>query len=89
MYRTEIPASDLNSDAVFPGEGDYLVGLGMGYVVEVEEGNGYLSYPSSSSGADAAMPEDTLIVTFHDVGGNENYLLLTPECMVTVERANV
>lgn len=75
----KIPASELR-------EGDSLTGLDNGYVFEVEEGNGYLSYPSTSYGMAAAMPEDTILVSFHDADGEENYLLLNPECLVEVNR---
>lgn len=67
-------------------EGDFLPGLDHGYVVEVETGNGYLSYPASGYGNATAMPEDTLIITFHDANGNENYLLADPDLVLTVAR---
>ena len=67
-------------------EGDTLVGLDNGYVVEVEEGNGYLSYPRTGFGSSAAMPEDTLVITFHDAEGNENYLLASPTLELEVSR---
>lgn len=67
-------------------EGDFLPGLDNGYVVEVEEGNGYLSYPLTSTGTIAAMPEDTILITFHDADGNECYLLLPGESMISVKR---
>lgn len=67
-------------------EGDFLPGIDNGYVYEVETGNGYLSYPSTGYGTNAAMPEDTILVSFHDADGNENYLLLSPECMIEVSR---
>lgn len=75
----KIPANELR-------EGDFLPGLDNGYVVEVEENNGYLSYPMTSGGYSAAMPDDTVLITFHDAEGNENYLLLAPSCDVEVKR---
>lgn len=81
----KITAKDLRSHDV-DGEGDMLVGLDNGYVVEVEEGNGYLSYPSIGYGMNAAMPDDTLLITFHDSEGNESYLLCPPDLMVEVSR---
>jgi len=73
----KIPASALR-------EGHSIPGLDA-YVIEVEEGNGYLSYPSTSYGMAAAMPQDTLLITFNDSQGDENYILLSPECMVEVD----
>ena len=73
-------------DASEVQEGDFLTGLANGYVVEVEEGNGYLSYPSTGSGYAAAMPEDTILITFHDEEGNENYLLASPSLRLDVSR---
>ena len=61
---------------------DFLPGLDNGYVIEVVENDGYLTYP----GAQGAMPEDTVIITYHDSQGEECYLLLPPETMLTVER---
>lgn len=75
----KIPANELR-------EGDFLPGLDNGYVFEVEEGNGYLSYPSTGYGMASAMPADTLLVSFHDAEGNENYLLLSPTCELEVNR---
>lgn len=69
-------------------EGDYLPGLGMGYVfTEPETGNGYLSYPSTSYGMDTAMPDDTVLIMFHDADGEECYLILPPDSVVEVSRA--
>lgn len=81
----KIPASELRSHDTH-GEGDMLPGLDHGYVVEIEEGNGYLSYPSTGYGMSSAMPEDTLLITFHDSEGNECYLLCPPDLMVEVSR---
>lgn len=67
-------------------EGDFIPGLDNAYVYEVETGNGYLSYPSTGYGMATAMPEDTLLVTYHDADGNENYMLLSPEARLTIER---
>lgn len=73
-----IPASELR-------EGHMLPGVDNGYVYSVEENHGYLSYPSVDGGYSAAMPEDTLLVTFHDNQGDENYMLLSPNVMIDVE----
>lgn len=67
-------------------EGDFLPGLDNGYVFEVEEGNGYLSYPRTDSGQSVCMPEDTILIGFHDAEGEECYLLLPGESMLTIER---
>lgn len=75
----KIPANEIEV-------GDFLPGIDNGYVFEVEEGNGYLSYPSTSYGMNSAMPEDTVLVSFHDADGNENYLILSPECEIEVKR---
>lgn len=71
-----ILASELTEDMLIPGVD--------AYVVEVETGDGYLSYPSTDTGMNAAMPVDTILVTYHDSNGNENYLLLDPECRIEV-----
>jgi len=76
MNTENVPASELR-------EGDMLPGIGNAYVFEVEEGNGYLSYPRTGYGQSVAMPEDTVLIGFHDAEGEENYMLLNPECMVT------
>lgn len=65
-------------------EGVTITGLDNAYVFEAKTGNGYLTYPSTGSGYDAAMPEDTVVVTFHDRYGEENYLLLNPEMPLEV-----
>lgn len=74
----------VQADAV--EEGDFLPGLDNGYVVEVDENNGYLSYPRTGYGASAAMPMDTVLITFHDADGEECYLMLPGESMLTIER---
>lgn len=67
--------------------GDFIPGLGDAYVFDVETNEaGYLSYPRTDGGYDAAMPEDTIVVTFHDHAGNENYMILDPGCRVEVQR---
>lgn len=67
-------------------EGDFLPGLDNGYVFEVEEGNGYLSYPATSGGINTAMPEDTILISFHDADGEENFLLANPNMELEVNR---
>lgn len=71
--------------AKYVEEGDYLPGLDNGYVFEVEENNGYLSYPRSGYGMSAAMPEDTVLIGYHDAQGDECYLLLPGNTRLTVE----
>lgn len=75
MKTKTIPARELR-------EGDMIPGLDNAYVAEVEENDGYLSYP----GGNGAMPEDTILVTFHDSMGEENYMLLNPDSMLTIQR---
>jgi len=61
-----------------------LVGLG-GYVFEdPETGNGYLTYPSTGLGYAAAMPDDTVVITFHDDLGEECYLIVHPDFEIEV-----
>lgn len=74
---TKIPASELREGHMIPGVD--------GYVAEVEEGNGFLSYPSTGYGVGVAMPADTLLVTLHDAEGNENYMLLNPDTEIEVQ----
>lgn len=66
--------------------GDFLPGIDNGYVVESEPNDGYLSYPGGGRYT-AAMPEDTQMITFHDANGDEGYLLLPGNSLVTVERS--
>ena len=71
-------------------EGDFLPGLDNGYVIQdPETGDGYLSYPSTGYGMSAAMPADTVVITFHDSQGEENYLLCNPDMEVTVSRGDM
>jgi hypothetical protein len=67
-------------------EGDFLPGLGNGYVFEEPVTNdGYLNYPVTGSGRyDAAMPSDTMVISFHDADGEECYLLLPAGSRLTV-----
>lgn len=67
--------------------GDFLPGLDNGYVFQdPETGGGYLTYPSTGSGYDVAMPDNTVVITYHDSQGDECYLILPPESVVQVER---
>lgn len=70
-------AKDLKPGMTIPG-------LDNAYIFEKEEGNGYLTYPESGGGYAPAMPDDTVIVTFHDRNGEENYMLLHPEMPLEV-----
>lgn len=75
----------IQADAV--REGDFLPGLDNGYVFEVEDNEaGYMSYPRTGGGMDAAMPDDTVLISYHDSSGDECYLILPGESMLTVER---
>jgi len=67
------------------GTGDFLPGLDNGYVVEVEENDGYFSYPGGGR-VTAAMPDDTVLITFHDAQGDECYLLMPGDSQIQVER---
>lgn len=78
----DITAVDL-IDIIQERKGVIIDGLDV-YAFEAKKGNGYLTYPSTGSGYDAAMPEDTVVVTVHDNNGNENYLLLNPDFPMTV-----
>ena len=62
--------------------GHTLTGLDNGYVVEVEEQDGYLSVPTGRH--NVALPDDTVCVTFHDPDGNEVYLLAPGNMSVSV-----
>jgi len=64
--------------------GMVIPGLDNAYIIDVDTGKGYLTYPSTGSGYDAAMPDDTIVVTFHDREGEENYLLLNPRMPLEV-----
>jgi hypothetical protein len=79
MTTQRVTAADLMAE-------DSIPGLDNAYIVEVETGDGYLSYPRTASGYSAAMPEDTILVTYHDANGNENYMLLNPDAELIIER---
>lgn len=76
MPRENIPASELVA-------GDMLPGVGNGYVFEVEHEEGVNSF--STHGYDTYLGEFT-VVTFHDQFGDENYMILNPDCMIEVDR---
>lgn len=66
--------------------GDFLPGLDMGYVIDVENNSsGYFSYPGLNR-YPAAMPDDTILITFHDSQGEECYLLVPGDFTITVSR---
>lgn len=69
-------------------EGDFLPGLNNGFVfTDPEPNDGYLSYPRGhyGGGPDVAMPGDTIIITFHDAEGEECYLLMPADSLLTVK----
>ena len=66
-------------------QGDSLPGLDNGYVIDVEENDGYFSYPGGRDSM-GAMPEDTVCITFNDADGEECYLILPFGSPVVVER---
>ena len=76
-----IQARDLqpHTDTV---EGDFIVGLDNGYVVEVDFDTDYISLGRLSG----RLPDDMVLITYHDQDGEENYLILREEHPVTVER---
>lgn len=67
--------------------GDFLPGLDNGYVFTDPETNdaGYFTAPGSARYS-SGMPEDTVLITYHDTEGEECYLLLPAESGVQVER---
>jgi hypothetical protein len=72
--------------ARFVKEGDFLPGLDNGYVFEDPERNrGWLSYPRPAGGYSSAMPEDTIVIGYHDADGDECYLLLPALSYLTVK----
>lgn len=75
----------LNVTAREVRQDDYLPGLDNGYVIDVEENDGYFSYPGGRDSM-GAMPMDTVCITFNDADGEECYLVLPFTTPVTVER---
>lgn len=72
--------------AKFVQEGDMLTGLDGGYVFEEPEvNNGYFTYPSSSGRYSVAMPEDIILIGYHDSQGDENYLMIHGNSYITVD----
>lgn len=74
---TQITASDLR-------EGDTIPALDNAYVVEVEVNDGYFTYPGGRM--NVAMDDDTILVTWHDANGGENYMLVRPDHPFEVTR---
>lgn len=67
-------------------EGDFLTGLDNGYVYKTEDNeSGYLSYPGYSRYG-VAMPEDTVLISFHDAEGQECFLLLPGDFEIEISR---
>lgn len=73
----DIPASEIQT-------GDFIPGLGDAYVFEVEHDQGVNSF--STRGYDTYLGDNWTVVTFHDAQGEENYMILNPECRVEVQR---
>lgn len=69
----ELRAHTDNSD------GDSLVGLDNGYVVEIEDAD-YVSLASNSG----RLPEDMKLITFHTAEGDEAYLIAPENMPVTI-----
>lgn len=70
-----VPAQDLR-------EGLFLPGLDNGYIVEVEHDPTYGYGPHNT-----ALPEGTVVVTFHTAEGDEATLILPRDVPVTVRDA--
>ena len=64
-------------------EGDFLPDLDNGYVVDVDE---EASAEVCWSRHGGAFPEGMVLITFHDSEGEENYLILTSDHPITIER---
>jgi hypothetical protein len=71
-----IPARDVE-------EGDFLPGLDMGYVFDVDVDEQIRTFTAGE--VNILMGEFT-VITFHDQDGDENYLILKGDVPVTVER---
>jgi hypothetical protein len=67
-------------------EGDTIPGLDNAYVFQEPETNeGYLSYPTPTSGGYVVgMPSDTVVISYHDADGEECYLILPGDSRLTV-----
>lgn len=63
-------------------DGDYLVGLDNGYVVEVDTDTDYVSLGYNSG----RLHDGMVLVTFHDRDGDENYLILNEDHPINVKR---
>lgn len=72
-----IPASEIRP-------GHTLSGLD-GYVIEVEEQDGYLSVPTGRYST--ALPDDTICITFNTAQGEEAYLLVPGDMPLAVYSA--
>lgn len=72
MQTFEITASEVE-------EGHFLVGVGNGYVIDVD------TRPDVRNGDDnTTMGEGSILITFNDQYGDENYLLIGPDVLLTV-----
>ncbi len=68
----------INAESV--EEGMYLSALGDGYVVDFEE----VGEADFRDRHNLGLARDKVCITFHDANGEENYLLLQPDCPVQV-----
>ena len=70
-------------------EGDTLPGLGSGYVFEVTENTeGYFKVETEYSRYSPAgcFGEDFVAIGFHDENGEENYLIVSGNTRIQVQR---
>lgn len=70
-------------------EGDTLVDIGNGYVFETTQNtNGYFRVETEYSRYNMAgtFSEDTVAIGFHDANGEENYLIVSGDTPLQIQR---
>lgn len=74
--------------ARFLREDDWIPGLDNAYVVEVRRGADYEIPGSGTYPNPRVSAGDVVYVTYHDAEGEENYMLLQPTAMLTIQCAD-
>lgn len=66
--------------------GDFLPGLGDGYVVATSKSDGYMSVRLDYDDYGSPVPRGYVGITYHDAVGDECYLILPGDAALTVKR---
>jgi hypothetical protein len=66
--------------AILVGEGDTLVDLGGGYVIDVDPDPVLCTYPYNT-----VFAPECVLITFHDENGDENHLMVQHDLLLRIE----